>query len=53
MFPNLVVSISLAAGICVPFYLPYRKSKYLSSKSLHPANRIRKYPAIGPFFHMY
>ncbi|KAL4916440.1 hypothetical protein BDW62DRAFT_186349 [Aspergillus aurantiobrunneus] len=53
MFTKIVVSVSLAAGICVPFYVPYARSRSVSPGKGYGVGRTRKYPAIGPFFHLY
>ncbi|KAL4863074.1 hypothetical protein BDV12DRAFT_177991 [Aspergillus spectabilis] len=53
MLTRFVISVSLTAGICVPFYLPYATSRSLSRERGCVSTRARKYPAIGPFFHLY
>ncbi|KAL4804692.1 hypothetical protein BDV18DRAFT_142341 [Aspergillus unguis] len=53
MYTKLAVSASITAGVCVPFYIPYTRSRDLSAAVLCQSPRRRKYPAIGPFFHIY
>ncbi|KAL5342178.1 hypothetical protein BJX70DRAFT_357117 [Aspergillus crustosus] len=51
MLARLVISASLAASMCAPFYLPYTTSRRSSNRRI--ISRRRQYPAIGPIFHLY
>ncbi|KAL4862693.1 hypothetical protein BDV12DRAFT_178502 [Aspergillus spectabilis] len=53
MLARLVISASLAASMCAPFYLPYTTSRRSSNGRSISSLRARQYPTIGPIFHLY
>ncbi|KAL4905550.1 hypothetical protein BDW74DRAFT_17847 [Aspergillus multicolor] len=54
IWTKAVVTLSLTAGICVPFYLPYaRRNLYREMAQQTSRRSHRAHPAIGPLFHLY
>ncbi|KAL4924825.1 uncharacterized protein BDV17DRAFT_203615 [Aspergillus undulatus] len=53
MYARLLVSASLSLGICAPFYVPYTRSQKVRWAGKDRSDRRRKYPAMGPVFHLY